>query len=229
MARVARGGAFASRGRVFMRVTIAAGQRRAEALPWVTAEQWASHAAGDDCACVACVRARQVQAWITAIREAGKADDFAENVIRVAATADAAKMRELAKAVGGIVGGTIKPKRPAVAAKDGDVEGWVPSGGEPAVREPRIYIAGVPSRSLVKIGRTGQPLESRMIELRTRHKMRVELIGSRPGGRQEERFYQMRFGHYWCNDPALGTEWFWAVGDLARLVSALAPKLRWAL
>jgi hypothetical protein len=120
MARVARGGAFAARGRVFMRVTIAAGQRRAEALPWVTAAQWAEHAAGDACVCVACVRARQVQAWITAIRGAGKADDFAENVIRVSATADGAKMRELAKAVDGIVGGQIVPAKPK-GAVDGPV------------------------------------------------------------------------------------------------------------
>ena len=116
MARAARGGAFSARGNIYLRVTIAPGQRRAESLPWVTAEQWSEHQAGETCPCVACVRARQVQTWITAIREAGKADDFAENVIRVAATADAAKMRELAKAVEGIVGGTIKPKRRVVSA-----------------------------------------------------------------------------------------------------------------
>lgn len=104
--RTSVGGAYAARGRIFMRVTVAAGVRRAEALTWVTAEHWAVHGRATPCACVACERARHVQELVNHLREAGQLD-FVEKLVESAAGADAAKMAELGRAVDGIVAGRI--------------------------------------------------------------------------------------------------------------------------
>ncbi len=115
MAREAQGGAYEARGRYFMRVTIAAGQRRAEALPWVSAEQWRVHGTKTPCPCAACERARVVQGWVMRLREAGQTD-FVENVVTSAARADEAKMIELARAIDGIVGGKVVKAQPGPPA-----------------------------------------------------------------------------------------------------------------
>ena len=43
MAKATQGGAYAARGAIFLRVTIATKQRRAERMPWVTAAEWSVH------------------------------------------------------------------------------------------------------------------------------------------------------------------------------------------
>lgn len=125
MAREINGGAYVSRGRAFMRITTARGVRTPKALPWVTAEQLAKHD-GDKatpCACVACVRAREVQALVNRLREAGQ-QDFVENLVKSGASAGdddtgRAKMAELALAVDGIAGSAIVKAKPKVeTAKD---------------------------------------------------------------------------------------------------------------
>lgn len=105
--RRSRGGAYAARGRVFLRVTIGTAQRRAEFMPWVTPEDWAAHDPSlRPCTCVACERARDVQALVTRLRLSGNSE-FVERLVVSAAKADAVKFAEIDRAVDGIVRGEI--------------------------------------------------------------------------------------------------------------------------
>jgi integrase len=120
MARTTQGGAYEARGRYFMRVTIAAGQRRAVALPWVTASLWEAHAPGDaPCPCVACVRARDVQALVTTYRAGGADLEMLEALLKSAASADAEKMAAIGRAIAGFCEGKIPKAKPSpVSAKN---------------------------------------------------------------------------------------------------------------
>lgn len=120
MPRATQGGAFAdARGSVFLRVTIAPGKRRAERLPWVTAQQWAVHdPEAAPCPCVACGRAREVQALVTRYRAGGADDAMVLGLVKSAATGDAAKLAAIGRAVDGFCEGKIpkaKPKSEASA------------------------------------------------------------------------------------------------------------------
>ncbi len=100
--RASEGGAFESRGRFFMRVTIAPGNRPAKLVPWATSLEQADE------------RAKAVQALVNRLRESEQTD-FIENLMKSAAMADAEKMAALARAVDGIVGGKIVKVEPATA------------------------------------------------------------------------------------------------------------------
>lgn len=95
--RDSRGGAFASRGRFYMRVTVAPQKRPAKLLPWATTHEEAQE------------RARVTQALVNRLREADQSD-FVEKLVESAASADSAKMEALERAVGGIVGGSVERK-----------------------------------------------------------------------------------------------------------------------
>src|SRR5688572_28240164 len=100
MARTTQGGAYEARGRYFMRVTIASAQRRAVALPWVTASLWEAHAPGEaPCPCGACVRARYVQELVTRYRAGGADLEMLESLLKSASTADAERMAAIGRAV----------------------------------------------------------------------------------------------------------------------------------
>lgn len=103
MPRQAHGGAFQSRGRFYMRVTVAPNERPAKLLPWAASLEQA-HA-----------RAVATQALVTRLR-AGEQTDFIEKLVESAAKADDAKMAALSRAVDGIVGGTLE-KKPEPLAK----------------------------------------------------------------------------------------------------------------
>lgn len=105
--RPAHGGAYAARGRFFLRVTIAAGQRRAETLSWVTAAQWTAHGTCKPCPCVACVRAREVQALVTRYRDGGADIEMLEGLVKSAANSDAAKLAAIGRAVEGFCEGRL--------------------------------------------------------------------------------------------------------------------------
>lgn len=111
--RESTGGAFTTRGSIFLRVTVGPQKRKAVRLPWVTPAQWARHDAGAErCECVACDRARLVQSYVTRLREAGKVD-FIEKIVEVGADATTpAELADLAAAVDGIAGGAIVKKSP---------------------------------------------------------------------------------------------------------------------
>ncbi len=113
--RASQGGAYERRGSIFLRVTVAAGKRHSEAMPWVSAEQWGAHGSGEPCPCAACERARHVQELVNRLREVGQIE-FVEKLVESAAAADAPKMAELARAVDGIVAGKIVKARPAATA-----------------------------------------------------------------------------------------------------------------
>lgn len=88
------GGAYAARGQLFMRATVAPGQRRAEHLSWAKSLDEAK------------ARAESVQKLVNRLREAGQTN-FVEKLVESAATADAEKLAALARAVDGIVAGHI--------------------------------------------------------------------------------------------------------------------------
>ena len=89
--RDAAGGAYESRGRFYMRVTVAPQKRPAKLLPWCGS-------LGD-----ATERARIVQAHVNRLRVAGQLD-FVEKVVEIGATADPEMLAELARKVEAIVG-----------------------------------------------------------------------------------------------------------------------------
>ncbi len=112
--RASQGGAFESRGRFYMRVTVAPGQRPAKLVPDATLEG-------------AAARAHATQALVNRLRGAGQTD-FVENVVKSAATADAAKMTKLASFVDDVLGGAVvvKPSsaKPAADTVRGIGERW---------------------------------------------------------------------------------------------------------
>ena len=102
--RDAHGGAFESRGRFYMRVTVAPQDRRAKHLPWCT------------CLADAQARANEVQALVSRLRACGQTD-FVEKLVDAAAAADTEKMSALSRAVDGITAGAIV-KAPAKSTVD---------------------------------------------------------------------------------------------------------------
>lgn len=119
MPRASQGGAYKARGSIFLRVTIAPGTRRAERLPWVTSEEWNVHNAdAAPCPCVACVRARDVQALVNRYRDAGADEELVEALVKSAAGADPTKLGAIHRAVDGFCEGKIPKVRPLEAAKN---------------------------------------------------------------------------------------------------------------
>jgi hypothetical protein len=94
--RRAEGGAYASRGCWYARVTVAPGKRTGVLLPW----------AGPDDQGPANERARALQSLVSRLREVGDTS-WIPKVLEIGATADAAKLGELETAVADIVTGKI--------------------------------------------------------------------------------------------------------------------------
>jgi integrase len=105
--REAKGGAFESRGRYFMHVTVAPQQRRGQLLPWCSSLEDAK------------VRAGIVQALVNRLRAAGEVD-FVEKVVEIGAKADEAKLDALDAKVTAITGGKFERLAP-VSSKTGPV------------------------------------------------------------------------------------------------------------
>jgi integrase len=98
--RQSTGGAYESRGKFYMRVTVAAQRRASELLPWCMTLADA-HA-----------RANTVQSWVNRLRAAGQGE-FVETIVEFAAKADDEKMAEYASQDDALVGGDfdrVKPK-----------------------------------------------------------------------------------------------------------------------
>jgi integrase len=109
MSRTIHGGAYESRGRYFLRVTVAKGKRLPKALPWVTAAMWRAHAPAGDvpCPCLACERGRVVQTLVTAYVAADADDKMVMALVTSAASADAEKLIAIRRAVEGFCSGKI--------------------------------------------------------------------------------------------------------------------------
>src|SRR5262245_54649586 len=97
MPRTAHGGAFESRCKFYMRVTVAPGDRPAKLLPWATSLEQAQ------------ARSVATQALVNRLRDAGQTD-FIGDLVKSATRADEEKMAALVRAVDGILGGTVEKK-----------------------------------------------------------------------------------------------------------------------
>lgn len=124
--RVTQGGAYHTRGSVFLRVTISPRQRRAVRMPWVTEEQWAQHApSAAPCRCAACARSRVVQELVNRYHEGGADAAMIEGLIRSAATANDDKLAAIRRAVDGFVAGRIsKAPTPDARSLAKQAERW---------------------------------------------------------------------------------------------------------
>jgi len=98
--RESKGGAYEKRGRLFIRVTIGAQQRRGELLPWCTSLDAAQE------------RANVVQGLVNRLRAAGEVD-FVEKVVELGAKADVATLDALEGKVTAIAGGKFVRVEPA--------------------------------------------------------------------------------------------------------------------
>lgn len=96
MPRTAHGGAFESRGKFYMRVTVAPRERPAKLLPWAVSLEQAQ------------ARSVATQALVNRLRDAGQ-PDFIENLVKSATLADDEKMVGLTKAIDGLLGGVAEP------------------------------------------------------------------------------------------------------------------------
>ena len=92
--RESKGSAFESRGRFFMRVTVAPQKRSAELLPWCTSLAAAKERAG------------AVQGLVNRLRAASELD-FVEKVVELGAAADEATLVSLGEKVTTIAGGNF--------------------------------------------------------------------------------------------------------------------------
>lgn len=99
--RDSTGGAYESRGRFFMRITVAPQKRPAKLLPWC--------ASLDD----AKERTHVTQALVNRLRQVEQVD-FVGKLVETAANADAAKMADLDRFVAGVEGGAFEKKRDAL-------------------------------------------------------------------------------------------------------------------
>ncbi len=118
MAPPTRGGAYERRGRIYLRVTVDAGKRRAVAVPWCADLE------------VAIERAHVVQALVDRLRAAGH-DELVPKVVAVARDKDATKLEAMGRAIDGLLGGElvkVAPKRSGVLTFQVFAERW--TGGE---------------------------------------------------------------------------------------------------
>lgn len=214
--REAQGGAYEARGRYFLRVTVAAGKRRAVALPWVTAEDWAKHGSDEPCPCVACVRAREVQALVTRYRDGGADLELLDALVRSAAAADAGKMAAIERAVDAFCEGRMQKATPPREQEQ-------PLEALAAPNFGGVYFlrSRAPNDVTIKIGHTSTSIRRRIQSLGTAHPWPLDLLAFLPGGTvDDERGFHARFGDLRIVS-APGREWFRPDPELMHLIRTL--------